>query len=56
MWCEVNFGHMLLIETVNTKEQKKLKRKRYPSMSNNHNKNKGGHNIILDIEEIDLKT
>lgn len=42
--------------TVNTKEQKKLKRKRYPSMSNNHNKNKGGHNIILDIEEIDLKT
>lgn len=48
---------MLLIETQLTqKNKKKLKRKRYPSMSNNHNKNKGGHNIILDIEEIDLKT
>ena len=53
-----HFGCMLLIETpLNQKDQERLKRKGYPSISHNHNKNKAGvTTIILDIEELELNT
>lgn len=37
-----HFGHAANRNTANTKEQRKIKHKSYPSISHNYNKNKAG--------------